>query len=207
MSCGVGHRRASDLALLWLWCRLAATAPIPPLAWEPPYAMGIAQEMENKKTNQEEIQFKMLLIGEQAVGKSSLINQYVEGKFELNLLCAAGLDLKKKMITVNNKQVKLMIYDSAGHERYRGLAKNQLHTTKGILIVYDVTERSSFDALTFWLKSYKENAESGSVCLVIGNKIDLKDKRVVSTEEGKNIAQQYGVHFIETSAKDAINVE
>ena len=163
--------------------------------------------MENKKTNQEEIQFKMLLIGEQAVGKSSLINQYVEGKFELNLLCAAGLDLKKKMITVNNKQVKLMIYDSAGHERYRGLAKNQLHTTKGILIVYDVTERSSFDALTFWLKSYKENAESGSVCLVIGNKIDLKDKRVVSTEEGKNIAQQYGVHFIETSAKDAINVE
>ena len=163
--------------------------------------------MENKKTNQEEIQFKMLLIGEQAVGKSSLINQYVEGKFELNLLCAAGLDLKKKMITVNNKQVKLMIYDSAGHERYRGLAKNQLHTTKGILIVYDVTERSSFDALTFWLKSYKENAHSGSVCLVIGNKIDLKDKRVVSTEEGKNIAQQYGVHFIETSAKDAINVE
>lgn len=163
--------------------------------------------MENKKTNQEEIQFKMLLIGEQAVGKSSLINQYVEGKFELNLLCAAGLDLKKKMITVNNKQVKLMIYDSAGHERYRGLAKNQLHTTKGILIVYDVTERSSFDALNFWLKSYKDNAESGSVCLVIGNKIDLNDKRVVSTEEGKNIAQMYGVHFIETSAKDAINVE
>ena len=100
--------------------------------------------MENKKATQEEIQLKMLLIGEQAVGKSSLINQYVEGKFELNLLCAAGLDLKKKMITVNNKQVKLMIYDSAGHERYRGLAKNQLHTTKGILIVYYVNVRSSF---------------------------------------------------------------
>ena len=156
--------------------------------------------MENKKATQEEIQLKMLLIGEQAVGKSSLINQYVEGKFELNLLCAAGLDLKKKMITVNNKQVKLMIYDSAGHERYRGLAKNQLHTTKGILIVYDVTERSSFEALNFWLKSYKENAESGSVCLVIGNKIDLNEKRVVSIEEGKNIAKEYGVHFIETSA-------
>ena len=163
--------------------------------------------MENKKATQEEIQLKMLLIGEQAVGKSSLINQYVEGKFELNLLCAAGLDLKKKMITVNNKQVKLMIYDSEGHERYRGLAKNQLHTTKGILIVYDVTERSSFEALNFWLKSYKENAESGSVCLVIGNKIDLNEKRVVSIEEGKNIAKEYGVHFIETSAKNAINVE
>ena len=112
-----------------------------------------------------------------------------------------------KMISVNNKQVKLMIYDSAGHERYRGLAKNQLHTTKGILIVYDVTERSSFEALNFWLKSYKENAESGSVCLVIGNKIDLNEKRVVSIEEGKNIAKEYGVHFIETSAKNAINVE
>ena len=163
--------------------------------------------MEKTLINQKEIQFKLLLIGEQAVGKSSLINQYVEGKFEVNLLCAAGLDLKKKMITVNNQLIKLMIYDSAGHERYRNIAKNQLNSTKGILIVYDVTERASFEALTFWMKSFKENAEPGSVCLIIGNKIDLIEKRVVSTQEGKTLAEQFGVHFIETSAKDATNVE
>lgn len=151
-------------------------------------------------------QIKLLLIGEQAVGKTSLINQYVDGKFDINLLCAAGLDLKKKVISINNQQIKLMIYDSAGHERYRNLAKNQLHSTKGVLIVYDVTERSSFDALNFWMKSYKENSEEGSVCLIIGNKIDLKEKRVVSFEEGNNLAIKYNVHFIETSAKNSTNV-
>ena len=74
--------------------------------------------MKKNDKNNEEIQMKFLLIGEQAVGKSSLINQYIEGKFEENLLCAAGLDLKKKIIKINDKSVKLMIYDSAGHERF-----------------------------------------------------------------------------------------
>ena len=83
--------------------------------------------MKKNDKNNEEIQMKFLLIGEQAVGKSSLINQYIEGKFEENLLCAAGLDLKKKIIKINDKSVKLMIYDSAGHERFRTLSKNQIN--------------------------------------------------------------------------------
>ena len=154
----------------------------------------------------EEIQMKFLLIGEQAVGKSSLINQYIEGKFEENLLCAAGLDLKKKYITINKTLIKLMIYDTAGHERFRTLSKNQISSTKGILIVYDVTEKESFDALTFWMKSFKENANKNAICLIIGNKIDLENKRVIGYDEGKKFAEKYGVKFIETSAKSAVGV-
>ena len=136
------------------------------------------KEIINKSN--EEIQMKFLLIGEQAVGKSSLINQYIEGKFEENLLCAAGLDLKKKYIKINQTSIKLMIYDTAGHERFRTLSKNQISSTKGILIVYDVTEKESFEALNFWMKSFKENANKDAICLIIGNKIDLKDKRVIA---------------------------
>ncbi len=97
----------------------------------------------------EEIQMKFLLIREQAVGKSSLINQYIEGKLEENLICGAGLDLKKKYITINKTLIKLMIYDTAGHERFRTLSKNQIGSKKGISIVYNVTEKESLDALTF----------------------------------------------------------
>ncbi len=162
--------------------------------------------MKKNDKNNEEIQMKFLLIGEQAVGKSSLINQYIEGKFEENLLCAAGLDLKKKIIKINDKSVKLMIYDSAGHERFRTLSKNQINSSKGILIVYDVTEKESFEALNFWMKSFKENANKDAICLIIGNKIDLKDKRIIEYNEGKNFAEKYGVKFIETSAKSAEGV-
>ena len=162
--------------------------------------------MEKKDKNNEEIQMKFLLIGEQAVGKSSLINQYIEGKFEENLLCAAGLDLKKKYIKINQTSIKLMIYDTAGHERFRTLSKNQISSTKGILIVYDVTEKESFDALNFWMKSFKENANKNAICLIIGNKIDLENKRVIGYDEGKKFAEKYGVKFIETSAKSAVGV-
>ena len=163
-------------------------------------------EKEIINNSNEEIQMKFLLIGEQAVGKSSLINQYIEGKFEENLLCAAGLDLKKKYITINKTLIKLMIYDTAGHERFRTLSKNQISSTKGILIVYDVTEKESFDALNFWMKSFKENANKNAICLIIGNKIDLENKRVIGYDEGKKFAEKYGVKFIETSAKSAVGV-
>ena len=163
-------------------------------------------EKEIINNRNDEIQMKFLLIGEQAVGKSSLINQYIEGKFEENLLCAAGLDLKKKYIKINQTSIKLMIYDTAGHERFRTLSKNQISSTKGILIVYDVTEKESFDALNFWMKSFKENANKNAICLIIGNKIDLENKRVIGYDEGKKFAEKYGVKFIETSAKSAVGV-
>ena len=162
--------------------------------------------MKKNDKNNEEIQMKFLLIGEQAVGKSSLINQYIEGKFEENLLCAAGLDLKKKYIKINQTSIKLMIYDTAGHERFRTLSKNQISSTKGILIVYDVTEKESFEALNFWMKSFKENGNKDAICLIIGNKIDLENKRVIGYDEGKKFAEKYGVKFIETSAKSAVGV-
>ena len=152
------------------------------------------------------LKLKLIFVGHGKVGKTSLINQYIEGKFEENLLCAAGLDLKKKIIKINDKSVKLMIYDSAGHERFRTLSKNQINSSKGILIVYDVTEKESFEALNFWMKSFKENANKDAICLIIGNKIDLKEKRIIDYNEGKNFAEKYGVKFIETSAKSAEGV-
>ena len=113
---------------------------------------------------------------------------------------------KKKVIQINQKTIKLLIYDSAGHERFRTLSKNQINSSKGILIVYDVTEKESFEALNFWMKSFKENGNKDAICLIIGNKIDLKEKRVIGYDEGKTFAEKYGAKFIETSAKSAEGV-
>ena len=166
--------------------------------------------MENQKTNidsHQEKQFKLLLIGEQAVGKSSLMNRYVDNVFEINIMGTAGLDLKKKIVEINKEKIKIYIFDTAGQERFRTIAKNQYKKADAIIIIYDVTDRKSFESVNDWIVSIKSDVDPVTERLLIGNKIDLVNERTVAQEEGVKIAEKYGMPFIETSAKESLNVK
>jgi small GTP-binding protein len=160
--------------------------------------------------NQNEKKFNLSVIGDFAVGKSSLINRYVNNKFEINIMGTAGLDMKKKVININNEQVKICIFDSAGQERFRYIAKNQMKDADGILIIYDVTDRKSFNCAIKWLESIKNDKNElkfGINCVLIGNKIDLNNNIQVKKEEVLKIIENFNVSFFETSAKENINVQ
>lgn len=162
--------------------------------------------MDAEGSSQEK-QYKLLLIGEQAVGKSSLMNRYVDNVFEMNIMGTAGLDLKKKIVEIKGEKIKIFIFDTAGQERFRSIAKNQYKKADGIIVIYDVTDRKSFESVNRWLDSIKAEIEGGTESLLIGNKIDLASERVVSQKEGEDIAKSNNIPFIETSAKESLNVK
>ena len=118
--------------------------------------------MDAEGSSQEK-QYKLLVIGEQAVGKSSLMNRYVDNVFEMNIMGTAGLDLKKKIVEIKGEKIKIFIFDTAGQERFRSIAKNQYKKADGIIVIYDVTDRKSFENVNRWLDSIKAEIEGG-VC-------------------------------------------
>jgi Ras-related protein Rab-2A len=111
------------------------------------------------------------------------------------------------MVTVQGKQIKLQIWDTAGSESFQSITRSYYRGAAGALLVYDVTRRETFDHLTRWLEEARQNANANMVIMLIGNKVDLETRRVVSTEEGQKFAQEHGLIFLETSAKTALNVE
>ena len=135
------------------------------------------------------------------------MNRYVDNVFEINIMGTAGLDLKKKIVEINNEKIKIYIFDTAGQERFRTIAKNQYKKADAIIIIYDVTDRKSFESVNDWIVSIKSDVDPVTERLLIGNKIDLVSERTVAQEEGVKIAEKYGMPFIETSAKESLNVK
>ena len=111
------------------------------------------------------------------------------------------------MVTIDGKAIKLQIWDTAGSESFQSITRSYYRGAAGALLVYDVTRRETFDHLTRWLEEARQNANANMVIMLIGNKIDLEHRRVVTTEEGQKFATDHGLIFLETSAKTAHNVE
>lgn len=152
--------------------------------------------------------FKILLVGNSGVGKSSLLLRFSEDMFSENYISTIGVDFKIRKIEQAGKQIKLQIWDTAGQERFRTITKSYYRGANGIIVVYDVSDRESFESISHWLSEVDKNSTEDVCRLIIGNKCDLPDdKRAVSSEEGQNLAQQHGVPFMETSAKENKNVE
>ena len=149
----------------------------------------------------------MLLIGNSAVGKSCLLVRYAENSFNENFFNTIGVDFKIKTIQLENQNIKLQIWDTAGQERFRTLTASYYRGAHGIIIVYDVTDRDTFDYISQWMQEIEKFANDNVCKLLVGNKIDLVDKRVVSREEGEELAKHYGIQYLETSAKNNICVE
>ncbi|EOA18308.1 hypothetical protein CARUB_v10006821mg, partial [Capsella rubella] len=151
--------------------------------------------------------FKYIIIGDTGVGKSCLLLKYTDKEFQAVHDLTIGVEFGAKMITIDNKPIKLQIWDTAGQETFRSVTRMYYRGRAGALLVYDITRRETFNHLASWLEEARQHASEKMTTMLIGNKCDLEAKRAVSTEEGEQFAREHGLIFIEASAKTAQNVE
>ena len=165
--------------------------------------------------------FKILLIGDTSVGKTSLLTRFIENRYSDDSLTTIGIDFvshniakilllslqKIKCIVKNEKKIKLQIWDTCGQERFRNMIESYYRGGNGILVVYDITNRKSFECLTSWLIDIENKGNKNMYKILIGNKCDLEDKREVKREEGEDFANKNGMDFFETSAKTTYYVQ
>jgi small GTP-binding protein len=149
--------------------------------------------------------FKLLIVGESGVGKTCLLLRFADNLFEDDFLSTIGVDFKVKEIVSDGKRIKLQIWDSAGQERFRNITSSYYRNCSGIIIVYDVTRKDSFDKVTDWITEVRKFVPSVPL-IVVGNKCDREDRQV-STEEGQALGEAQGLIFLETSAKANTNIE
>ena len=156
-----------------------------------------------------EIQIKLVVIGDSGVGKTNFIFQFTEGRFSSIHVATVGFDYKSKIIKLpkSKKNVKLQIWDTAGQERYMSVNKNLFQKVQGIILMYDLTSRESFEHINYWLNLVKHTTSSKTVMLV-ANKLDIEeDKRIVSEEEGAKVAKDNNILFVEGSGSSGQNVD
>ena len=150
--------------------------------------------------------FKVLLLGDSDVGKSSLILRYTEETFNSKLVNSIGVDFKMKKKEIDGKIIKVQIWDTAGHERFRSITYSYYRGANAIIIVFDLSDKKSFINIIEWLKQIEKHAKENVFKFLVGNKSDLIDERKVTYEEAKKYADEHDLPYIETSAKEGINI-
>ena len=163
----------------------------------------------SRESKQVDYSFKILTLGESCVGKTSILLRYTENNFIQTHLLTIGIDFKTKHITMNNKNVKLKLWDTAGQEKFRTLTQQYYKNADGILLIYDIKDRSSFEKIHSWMDQISYNSPGDGLPLVlIGNKCDCKkEERAVKTEELQRVAEEYNVKCFETSALSNKNID
>jgi len=151
--------------------------------------------------------FKYIIVGDTAVGKSCLLLQFTDKRFQPVHDLTIGVEFGSRTVTIDNNQVKLQIWDTAGQEKFRSITRSYYRGTTGALLVYDITRRETFEHLSEWLEDCRKYSNPNIVIMLIGNKCDLEEKRAVSREEGEEFAKAHGLFFLETSAKTDANVD
>ncbi|CAN4106773.1 unnamed protein product [Withania somnifera] len=151
--------------------------------------------------------FKVVLIGDSAVGKSQILARFARNEFSLDSKATIGVEFQTRTLVIQYKSVKAQIWDTAGQERYRAVTSAYYRGAVGAMLVYDITKRQTFDHIPRWLEELRAHADRNIVIILIGNKTDLEDQRAVPTEDAKEFAQKEGLFFLETSALEATNVE
>lgn len=149
----------------------------------------------------------LLSIVAAGVGKSCLLLQFTDKRFQPVHDLTIGVEFGARLIPIDNHQIKLQIWDTAGQESFRSITRSYYRDAAGALLVYDITRRESFNHLSRWLEEARQNGNPNMTIMLIGNKSDLEHRRAVSTKEGEIFAQENGLIFLETSAKSAANVE
>ncbi|XP_044103420.1 ras-related protein Rab-37 isoform X1 [Neovison vison] len=151
---------------------------------------------------------KVMLLGDSGVGKTCLLIQFKDGAFlSGTFIATVGIDFRNKVVTVDGVRVKLQIWDTAGQERFRSVTHAYYRDAQALLLLYDITNKSSFDNIRAWLTEIHEYAQRDVVIMLLGNKADVSNERVIRSEDGETLAREYGVPFMETSAKTGMNVE
>jgi len=146
--------------------------------------------------------FKLLIIGNSSVGKTSFLFRYADDSFTSAFVSTVGIDFKVKTVFRQDKRVKLQIWDTAGQERYRTITTAYYRGAMGFILMYDITNEESFNSVQDWCTQIKTYSWDNAQVILVGNKCDMEDERVVSYERGKQLADQLGLEFFETSAKE-----
>lgn len=150
---------------------------------------------------------KLLMIGEASVGKSSLLQRYVDDDFQINWIATIGIDIRLKMEQISGQQFKVQIWDTAGQERFRAITRRHFQGVDGCCIVFDVTSRQTFERLPYWIDMANASLDNNVPRVIFGNKIDLIEKRAVSYEEAFTFCRSHGITYVESSAMTGENVE
>jgi len=150
---------------------------------------------------------KLLLIGDSGVGKSCLLLRFCDDAYTPSFITTIGIDFKIRTIELDGKRIKLQIWDTAGQERFRTITTAYYRGAMGILLVYDVTDEKSFENIRNWHSNIDQHASEGVNKILIGNKSDSVDKKIIQENQGRELAAELGISFMETSAKANTNVE
>jgi Ras-related protein Rab-2A len=149
---------------------------------------------------------KFIIVGDTSVGKSNILSRFANNRFRKSHDMTIGVDFATKLISRNNVVYKLQFWDTAGQEAFRSITKTFYRGAIGCLIVYDVTNRKSFESLSFWIGDLKQYCDQNTVIILVGNKVDLESEREISTDEGKALAESNNLLFFETSAATGFNI-
>ena len=157
---------------------------------------------------QKEFIYKILLLGDSSVGKTCFLMRYSDNTFQEIHMSTIGLDYKLKNVQLDDGNiVKIQIWDTAGQDRFRSITKNYYKGAHGIILIYDITSRKTYENIKNWVTQIKEEVSDKVNIILVGNKIDDEKNRKVSTEEGEKLAKEIGFDFYETSAKTGINID
>jgi Ras-related protein Rab-6A len=152
--------------------------------------------------------YKLVLLGDAAVGKTSIITRFAFDEFKTNYRVTIGVDFVARTLHLNNRAVRLQLWDTAGQERYRALVPSYVRDSSAAIVVYDVSSRESFENTDAWINVVREErGEDNVLIMLVGNKTDLQENRQVSLGEGEAKARKLGIMFVETSAKGGFNVK
>jgi Ras-related protein Rab-6A len=161
-----------------------------------------------QETSQKQIyKFKIILLGDVSVGKTSLLTYFIDNKFNEEYKATISAELKTKILNVSqNVQASLNIWDTAGNERFKSITKQYFRDADGVILVYDIGRRESFNNIKFWMDEIENNTNKDIIIFLVGNKCDLVQKRNISFEEGEKLSKDLDVFFMEVSAKSGQNV-
>jgi len=152
--------------------------------------------------------FKVVLIGDSGVGKSNLMMRYVANEFDIEQKSTVGVEFMTKSMKVGQKDVKVQIWDTAGQERFKAISRSIYKGSEGVMLVYDITNQKSFDAIGGWLQEVRQHVKYDGAIILAGNKSDLDgERREVPKADAEKYAQENGLAYMETSALDNVNVE
>ncbi|CAD8178524.1 unnamed protein product [Paramecium pentaurelia] len=160
----------------------------------------------NKNSSQQEV-YKIILVGNQGVGKSSILLRYTKDLFNREYNVTVGLEFASKKVTIHDNALTLQIWDTAGQEAFRSIARSFYRNSAAIIIVFKLTSRDSYQSITGWAKDILENSDQGVVISLVGNMIDLEAERTVTKEEGLQKAEEINALYFETSAATGQNID
>ena len=163
-------------------------------------------ESLSEDSKNEEI-IKIMILGNYSVGKTNFLIRFTKNKFDETYLATIGIDYIYRIINIENKLYKLMFYDTAGEEKYKSIPKNHIKNVQGIILMYDITNKKSFDSIIDWISDVKEIKGENFPMILVGNKIDLNELREVTEEMGYELAEKNQIEFFETSNKDGTNIQ